>query len=347
MNKIIEEDISNILKLPIKWELFRNSTVLISGASGCLPGYLVETLLKLDERGFNIKVLALVRNKRKAKARFEYHVNNKKLIFIVQDVTLPVKYQGKIDYIIHAASQASPKFYQIDPVGTLASNTIGTYNLLQLAVQKKVNGFLYFSSGEVYGREDQERTTETDYGYLDPLDVRSCYAESKRVGETMCVSFLAQYKVPVKIIRPFHTFGPGIGLNDGRVFADFIANIVRNENIVLKSDGLSERSFCYLADATVAFFLVLLEGKIGEAYNVGREEPISIIKLAELVVGLFPKKKLKVISKKRVASDQYIESRFLHIAPDISKIKKLGWEPKYSVKEAFRRTILSFREQND
>ncbi len=345
MNKIIEEDIHNILKTSIKWELFRGSTVLISGASGCLPGYLVETLLKLDAQGFNIKVLALVRNRGKARARFKNYLNNKNLFFINQDVTLPVKYHGKIDYIIHAASQASPKYYQVDPVGTLTSNTMGTYQLLQLAVAKKVKVFLFFSSGEVYGREDQKRTKETDYGYLDPLDVRSCYAESKRAGETMCISFLAQYKVPVKIIRPFHTFGPGIGLNDGRVFADFIANIIRNENIVMKSDGLSERSFCYLADATVAFFLVLLEGKIGEAYNVGREKPISIIELAKLVVGLFPEKGLKVISRKRVESDRYIESRFLHIAPDISKIKMLGWQPKYSISEAFKRTILSFGEQ--
>ena len=144
MNKIIEEDIHNILKTSIKWELFRGSTVLISGASGCLPGYLVETLLKLDAQGFNIKVLALVRNRGKARARFKNYLNNKNLFFINQDVTLPVKYHGKIDYIIHAASQASPKYYQVDPVGTLTSNTMGTYQLLQLAVAKKVKVFLFF-----------------------------------------------------------------------------------------------------------------------------------------------------------------------------------------------------------
>lgn len=346
MNKIIEEDIEKILRAPIKWESFQNTTVLISGASGCLPGYIVETLCKLNESGFDIKILALVRNIKKAKDRFRNHLKDKNLLFLVQDVTEPINYSGKIDYIIHAASQASPKYYQSDPVGTLASNTNGTYNLLRLAASKKVKAFLFFSSGEIYGREDQDKTAENDYGYLDPLDIRSCYAESKRLGETMCISFLSQYGVPVKIVRPFHTFGPGIGLNDGRVFADFIANIVRQEDIIMKSDGLSERSFCYLADAVVAFFLILLNGKIGEAYNVGREEPISIIKLAKLIVGLFPEKKLKVITAKRKKTDQYIESRFQHIAPDISKIKRLGWQPEYSVADAFKRTILSF-ESND
>lgn len=345
MNKIIEEDINYILNSTLSWELFRDKTVLVSGASGCLAGYLVETLLELDERGFNVKTLALVRNGEKARARFKKHLTNKNLVFIVQDVTLPIHYKGKIDFIIHAASQASPKFYQTDPVGTLTANTLGTYNLLQLAVEKKLISFLFFSSGEVYGQVNRDKTGESDYGYLDPLDVRSCYAESKRLGETMCVSFLAQYKVPVKIVRPFHTFGPGISLEDGRVFADFIKNIVNNEDIIMKSDGLAERTFCYLADAAAAFFLVLLEGKSGEAYNVGREEPISIINLAKLMVSLFPKKGLKVITAKRLASDRYVESRFQHIAPDISKIKKLGWQPKHSVKEAFKRTILSYGKE--
>jgi nucleoside-diphosphate-sugar epimerase len=227
-------------------------------------------------------------------------------------------------------------------VGTIKANTLGTINLLELAVKNPVESFLFFSSSEVYGLvENGSATKEDNYGFLDPLNIRSCYAESKRMGETICASWYHQYKVQVKIARPFHTYGPGLDLNDGRIYADFISDILHNRDIILKSDGTTRRTYCYLSDATVAFFLVLLNGKNAEAYNIGNPDcEFSVFELAQTIVNLFPGKKSKI---KKIVSNSFIgNSVFPRISPDISKIKELGWQPKITASEGFHRTILSY-----
>jgi UDP-glucuronate decarboxylase len=345
-NKIILEDLQQIAGSKVEWTHFIGKTVLISGANGFLPAYMVETLLYLCDVQIikNIKVIALVRNLEKARLRFKYYLHNENLEFIVQDVCEPIFINRKIDYVIHAASQASPKYYGIDPVGTLSANTLGTINMLKLAQINCVESFLYFSSSEVYGTvgDDKIPTTENDYGYLDPTNVRSCYAESKRMGETICVSWLHQFGTPVKIIRPFHTYGPCMALDDGRVYADFISDIVNNRNIIMKSDGLARRTFCYLSDATIGYFKVLLTGKNGDAYNIGNPGcEISIIDLARRLVKLFPEKKLKL----EVLEGQntgYLKSTVSRNCPDLTKISMLGWTPETDIDKGFYRTILSY-----
>jgi nucleoside-diphosphate-sugar epimerase len=351
LNKIIQEDIEFIINHNLDWDKFSDSTVLISGANGFLPAYMVETLLYLNEKqNKNIKIIALVRNKEKAFKKFEHHKNRKDLKFLVQDVCEPIKIKPEenIDFIIHAASQASPKYFGKDPVGTLSANTIGTINLLKIAQEKSSKGFLFFSGGEVYGIVDDNKipTKEKDFGYLDPTDVRSCYAESKRMGENICVSWFHQYGIPTKIIRLYHTYGPGMDFKDGRVFADFVSDVINNNNIVMKSDGSATRAFCYLADAVLGFFTVLLKGKNGEAYNLGFDKETSIIELANILVNLFPEKNLKVIKNEHEISKEYLKSKINRGCPDISKIKILGWEPKYSINEGLKRTILSYYENN-
>ena len=188
-----------------------------------------------------------------------------------------MKYTESVDYIIHAASQANTKLFYSDPVGTLSANTIGTYNLLKYANEKKVKGFLFFSSGAVYGDTSiaTEFIKENQYYQIDPLEITSCYSESKKMAENMCFSFYKQFNLPIKIIRIGHTYGPGINLNDGRVFSDFIKNILDNKDLVIKSDGEAKRAFCYITDAINAFFLVLFNGKSGEAYNMSNNEIFS------------------------------------------------------------------------
>jgi UDP-glucuronate decarboxylase len=343
--KIIDEDLEVIASANLPWEEFRNSTVLISGANGFLPAYMVETLLCLNTiRNLNIKVIGLVRNKEKALAKFSHYKKREDLTFIVQDVCNSIGCDGKLDYIVHAASQASPKFYGIDPVGTLSANTLGTHNLLQLANEKNIKSFLYFSSSEVYGQVDDSQipTKENQYGYLNPANLRSCYAESKRMGETMCVSWFHQYNIPAKIVRPFHTYGPGMALDDGRVYADFVADILQGNNIVMKSDGSAKRAFCYLADAVQGFFTVLMKGRNGEAYNVGNPEcEASILDLANYMVSLSLEKEL-VVLKQDVKNQEYIKSSVSRNCPDITKIKQLGWIPTTSIQVGFKRTLESF-----
>lgn len=345
---IIEEDLATITQLNLPWSELEGKTVLISGANGFLPAYMVETLLYLNETRQRVatQVIGLVRNIAKAHARFAAYRNRPDLQFIVQDVSMPVMTDGPIDYIIHAASQASPKYFGSDPVGTLSANVLGTYHLLMLAKTKQARGFLFFSSGEVYGYvpPDQNPIHETTYGYLDPASVRACYAESKRMGETMCVAWAHQYGVPAKIVRPSHTYGPGMSLDDGRVFADFVANVVHNEDIVMKSDGSAVRPFCYLADATAGFFTVLFKGESGQAYNVANPDgEISILELANTLVALFPEKKLRVVRQPSpVESSGYLRSPVTQGRPDITKVRQLGWGPETSVPAGFTRTVRSF-----
>jgi nucleoside-diphosphate-sugar epimerase len=347
INKILSEDLETIYQSNVDWTRFCNTTVLITGASGFLPAYLVESLLYLNTINdkYNVKVLALVRNIEGAEAKFAAHNQSPFLTFINQDVSEKIDIVDNIDYIIHAASQASPKYYGTDPVGTLKANILGTINLAELAKSKNVKSFLYFSSGEVYGEipVDKVPTKEDDYGYIDPTQVRSCYGESKRMGENICVSYHKQFNIPVKIVRPFHTYGPGMKLDDGRVYADFVSNILNNQNIVLNSDGSAIRAFCYLTDATIGFFKVLLDGVDGEAYNVGNpNEEYSILRLAEILVGLYPDKSLSVVIKGDIQSNIYLKSPIKRNSPDINKINKLNWIPKVSVEEGFYRTIKSY-----
>lgn len=351
MNTIIKEDIEEIIQSLPELQKLRGKVVLISGANGFLPAYMVETIMHLNNKDsdFNARVIALVRNKAKAEKRFNHLLDNTCFSIKVQDVCEEIYIEGEINYIVHAASQASPKYYGIDPVGTLNANILGTINLIKLAHLKKAESFLYFSSGEVYGdvSSDQYPIKEDTFGYINPVNVRSCYAESKRMGENICVSWFHQFGVKAKIVRPFHTYGPGMALDDGRVFADFVANIINQEDIILNSDGSARRAFCYLADATRAFFMVLMNGKDAEAYNVGNPgQEYSILELANILVKIKPELKLKVLVNNKSSSEKgYLKSPLVRNTPDTAKLAQMGWQPAVSVIDGFTRTIRSYDAQ--
>ena len=347
MNHIIREDIEQIVNSSLQWSLLEDKTVLISGGNGFLPAYMIEVMLFLNKNVFRkkTKIVTIVRDIQKTKNKFSHHNNiENDVTFLVQDVNDPISIDGNIDYIIHAASQASPKFYNVDPIGTLSANVLGTLNLLTVAKKCATKIFLYFSSSEVYGivEDAKQPIKESNYGYLDPLQIRSCYAESKRMGENICISWMHQYGLPIKIIRPFHIYGPGMSLDDGRVYADFVSDIVHGRNIIMKSEGLSKRSFCYLADSTVAFFKVLFDGVNGEAYNVGNsKQEISIINLANKLISFFPERNIEV-EKYKSKDKSYLQSTVQRINPDLQKINELGWFAKTSIDEGFLRTIKSY-----
>lgn len=346
-NPIVQEDLERIINSSLPWHTLTGQTILVSGANGFLPAYMVETLLYLNEKwpDINLKVIGVVRNEAKARARYAGYEGRNDLELIVQDICVPLAISEKVDYVIHAASQASPKFYRDDPIGTLSANVLGTHHLLKLSHEKNSKGFLFFSSGEIYGQlyPSQIPTKEDTYGQVDPTNVRSCYAESKRMGETMCVAWALQNGVQAKIVRPFHTYGPGMSLDDGRVFADFVADVVSGRNIYMKSDGSALRAFCYLADAVEGFFSVLFYGEAGQAYNIGNNNcEISILNLANLLVDLFPEKGLRVVATPRELDSSYMESKIMRNCPDIAKASKLGWYPTTSLAQGFERTIRSF-----
>lgn len=344
MNNIIRNDIIEIVSdNSIPWERFRNKSVLITGATGMLPIYMLYTFLYLNEQyNYQIKIYALVRNKDRALDLLSEYKNQ--ITLLVQDVSSPIKLDDPINYIVHAASQASPKYYSIDPVGTINANVLGTINTLNLArEQSDFQGYLYFSSGEIYGVVSPEYFpfNEDVYGYIDLLRVRTCYCESKRMGEQLCIAYKTQYSIPIHIVRIFHTYGPVMKLDDRRVFTDFVSNIVNNEDIVLKTKGEAERMFCYVTDAIRAYFLVLLCGTY-DAYNVTNiQERVSIYSLAERLINLYPEKELKlkiqIDPSDKVTNENKspIEVR----VPNTSRISSLGWYPKITIEEGFKRVI--------
>lgn len=347
MNPILLNDMKEIvssLQEQMLSKLF-GKTVLISGANGMLPSYCVDFLMHLNQYHATapIKVLALCRDEKKATCRFHKYLKNDSFSLIIQDICDPINYDGDIDYIIHAASQASPKYYSKDPVGTIKPNTLGTYNLLEFARHKKLTSFLFFSSGEIYGDTSKLKApiAEDTIGLVDPIELRSCYAESKRLGETMCVAYAHQFQIPAMTVRLGHTYGPSMSLDDGRIFADFVSDIVNNRNIILYSEGLSERFFCYITDAITGVFIILLSGQTGNAYNLfNTEARIKIKDLAQMLVTLFPEKKLKVEYRCRDNDQNYLPSLWdIPSDFDTTKLQNLGWKPKIGVLEGFKRTV--------
>jgi UDP-glucuronate decarboxylase len=344
-NPVIQRDLEWILSSPINWQQFQKKRFLISGANGFVPAYMIETLLYLNEvSNANIRVVGLVRNRERAMERFAHLASREDLTLTVQDVRQPYAGPSGFDYVVHAASQASPKYYSTDPAGTFETNVLGTLQMLQVARTEQSEGFLFFSSGEVYGQIENPTIgiSESWFGPLDPMNIRSCYGEGKRAGEALCATWHAQFGIPAKVVRLSHTYGPGMRFDDGRVFADFVADIVAGRNIVMKSDGSARRPFCYLADATIAFFSVLLQGRVGEAYNVGSDHEISILELAETLCRLFPGRGCQVERRDRTSGDPYLARRQPAGHFDLSKIRSLGWEPKIDICEGFRRTVESY-----
>jgi len=349
VSRIIREDVLSVIEERLPWRAFEGASVLITGAAGFLPAYMVETLLFLNQSLLSkpARIVALVRNEERARVRFAEYAGRVDLQFVVQNVSDPLLVSTPFDYIIHAASQASPRFYRTDPVGTLSANVLGTYHLLDAARKHPCKGFLFFSSGEVYGnvKDGSAAIAEDQGGYLDPTDVRSCYGESKRMGETMCVSWAQQFGVPARIVRISHTYGPGMRLDDGRVFADLVRDILQGGPIILHSDGTARRCFCYLADATRGFFTVLFKGEVGQAYNVANPDAeCSIAELADRLAGLYKDEGMYVVRRPRGES-VYVPSRIAGTPPSVDKLKALGWQARTTIEEGFRRTVSSYREE--
>ena len=347
-NHIVEQDLTDIITEELPWERLRDTRVLVTGASGILASYIVETLLYLNEtRNLNIHVLAVVRDAIKAKHRFDHYEGRTDLTIYSHDVRHPFSINASVDYIFHAAGQASPKFYGRDPVGTLEGHIIGTRNCLVLAREKGVKGMLQFSSCDSYGEHfsvhDPTIIDETFIGRLDPLSDRSCYPIGKVASESLCHAYTLAYHLPVKIIRIAHTYAPLMPLDDGRVFTDFIGNALRGEDIALNSDGSAERPMLYIADAVRAYFRVLFLGESGEAYNVAAQKNTSIRELAELIAITAPNGHLHVTIKQEKRPG-YLQAPAKRIKISTEKLRALGYVEHYTLAEGMRRVFASYTE---
>lgn len=338
MNNIIKEDAETIIE-QLSVEKCKNKTFLISGATGAIARYFVYTLLELNRKNVDVqcKVLALCRNRKKAEELFKEYESSE-LLLLIQNVEQTIMYEGKIDYIIHAASNSVTGLFYSNPVETSSANITGTINLLELAKEKKVESFLFFSSGAVYGDSDQAFSdiSEEEYYAIDSLEIGNCYALSKKMAENLCVSYYSEFGVPAKIVRMGHTYGPGIDLEDGHIYSDFVRAILNNDNLVIHGSGMDKRAFCYITDAMKAFFLILFSGQNGSAYNMANNSQfIAIRDLAEqLYDGMNLKKEILVKGKRKdVSSNQ--------VSISTEKLEELGWKPCVDVVEGFSRTVAS------
>lgn len=348
-SQIIQDDMERMFHQIESKEKLYNTTVLITGASGMLATYMTYYLMYLNEKdNANIHVLALVRNEEKAWKKFANFRNEEQFDLLVQDVCEPIKYTGKIDYIVHTAGNASPHFIMNDPVGIIKANTLGTINILETARKAETKRVLYASTREVYGKENADVTEikENIFGALDPMERRSCYPESKRISESIVQSYYYQYGIESVVVRIAHSYGPGMIIdNDGRVMADFISDIVHGRDIVLKSKGDAVRAFCYVTDAVAAMFIALLEGEPAEAYNIANEtEPYPIRKVAEKLVQLYPEKGLKVVFDiPKEMSLGY--SKMGRVMLNTEKIENKGWKVLVNLESGLKKTIDSFEEK--
>jgi dTDP-glucose 4,6-dehydratase len=351
---IVTEDLDQILSMPLPWEVFSGTAVLITGASGLLGGYCCEVLLRLNEihrLAAPVRVIAVSRGLQSLTRRFSAYAGRPDLVFLQGDVCagLPA-WGGAADYVIHGASPASPPAMSADLLGTFEANVSGTRNMLKLAQAKQARKFLFLSSGAVYGNlpPEVQSAGETDFGALDPLTLRAAYDEGKRAGETLCLLYADKFGLSVFSARISHTYGPGLKPDDGRSFADFITAAAEGRPLVLNSDGSAIRYFCYLSDTTAGLFTILLLGKSGEAYNVGSaSECCSIRELAQLIVDLFPERGLRIIMPEQNSDLRQADatSKQNPFPLSTSKLRTLGWTEQTTLASGMKRTILSYEPQ--
>lgn len=334
MNEILKDDLKYIKEYDLPYELLKGKTVLVTGATGLIGVSLVRSLLYMGD----IKVLAFVRNENKAKSIYEQNSN---LEIVIGDIINPIDIIETVDYIFHCASVTTSKIMVEQPVETLMTSIEGTKHILNLAKEKRCKSVVYVSSMEVYGAFDNldHEVTEDDLGYIDPLKVRSNYPEAKRLCENMCIAYLKEYGVPVKIARLAQTFGAGILPNENRVFAQFAKSVIHGENIILHTKGLSEGNYCYTRDCMTGLLTILLKGKDGEAYNVSNPNShTTIVDMAKMVAHKIAKGNIEVLFDiPDTNTFGYAADTKMKLSSN--KLQKLGWNPEIGLEEAYNRMI--------
>jgi UDP-glucuronate decarboxylase len=348
LSPIIQEDVQSIARdLGERLGAVEGSSWLISGGAGFLGAYFLDLLVYCNREIFQRPCrLTCVENFSSGKpARIAHLKGNQHLRVVQADIARPLKLPGSFDYLVHAASIASPTFYRKYPLATIEANVLGLKNMLDLGRSRDLRSFLYFSSSEVYGDPPADRIpTPEDYnGNVSCTGPRACYDESKRLGETLAVNYQRQYGVPVKIVRPFNVYGPGLNLNDLRVIPDFFRDALFQHKIGVLSDGRSTRSFCYVRDAVTGFFQALLSPHDGEVFNIGNDEgEISMKDLAEQVSRLVGGVPVEFRESEEV---DYLTDHPRRRRPDLTKARTLlGYRPRVTLAAGLARTWGWYRE---
>lgn len=337
------DDILNATTAPLPWERLNGKNILVTGATGLIGSAIIDILMKREEIGCH--VFALGRNEARAQRLFADYMCCENFHFIRHDVSEQLEGNTQFHFIIHAASGANPRVYSVDPVGVMMANIRGVDSLLSYGARHGIEKFVFVSSGDVYGEGDGRTFTEDYSGYVNPLVLRSCYPSSKRAAESLCIAYASQHGVDVSIARPSHTYGPHFTETDTRVYAQFIRNVVNDEDIVMKSQGEQYRSWCYVVDCALGILFVLLKGATGEAYNIADERSnITIRQLAEMIAEMGGKR--VVID----APDETERKGFNTVSRscfDTSRLSALGWRPTAQMERNIYNTITECRNKKE
>ena len=337
------EDVIEASVAEMPWEKLSGKSILITGATGLIGSCLAEILM--THPNINYEVYASGRNINRAKNLFARFWDNSHFHFLQFDVCDVYRFDYQFNYIISAASGANPVLYSTDPVGVMQTTFYGTDNLLKYGVSHGLERFLFVSSGDVYGEGNNELISEDYSGYINTLNLRSCYGLAKRAAESLCISYESQYGVQVVITRPCHTYGPHFTDSDTRAYAQFIRNGVAGRDIVMKSAGSQVRSWCYVVDAAKGILYSLLCGKSGEAYNIADSNTICSIKeYAETMANVCGVHLIMDIPSE-------IEKKGFSVITnsmfDSGKLKELGWRVEGTLRSKLLSTISEVKKKNE
>jgi dTDP-glucose 4,6-dehydratase/UDP-glucuronate decarboxylase len=332
-------------------EQLDGKNLLISGGAGFIGAYFLDTI---DYANRNIlktpcKVYSIDNFITGSSERVVHFLKNSTIKIINADISKQIKGMGNVDYILHVAGVASPTYYRLHPLETIEGSVRGAWNLLELSRRKKIDGFLLFSSSEVYGDPTSENipTPESYNGNVSFTGPRACYDEAKRFAETLCTTYRKLFNLPIKIVRPGNIYGPGMKLDDKRVIPDFFKNVLENEDITLLSDGSPTRCFCYITDAVIGFSKILFSNENTEFNISNDEQEISMLDLAKEVIRISGKNHLK-INYQKSGDFEYLTDNPSRRHLDLTKARKiLGYSPKVSLSEGLARTFAWYQEEYD
>ena len=348
-NKAYLDNIKEVATLNINWDILKNKTFLITGVTGLIGKFLVDTIMYKNEiDNLNCKVIGLGRNINKAKERFENCFDSEYFKFYEIDINETIDLpEDNIDYIFHAASSTHPMQYSKMPIATITANVIGTKNILDLAIKHNTKRVIFASSVEIYGENkgDVDKFSEGYLGYINCNTLRAGYPESKRTGEALCQAYISEKELDIVIPRFSRIFGPTILNTDTKALSQFISKAVNNEDIVLKSEGKQFYSYTYVLDAVNAIFYLLMYGEKGEAYNVSDSSfDITLKDLAEKIASIANK---KVVFEIPDINESKGYSTATKAIMDNSKISKLGWKVSKNIDERLKETIDILKDINN
>ena len=343
-NKLYLEDIERLTWENLDFRKLKNSSILITWARGLIGSFLIDTIMFLNNNSdLNCHIYALGSSDTGLE-RFKEYIGNNCFSYIIQDVNEGININGKIDYIIHLASNTHPVLYATHPISTILTNVLGTKNLLDYAVNNKCKRFLFASSVEIYGenKDNTELFDENYCGYINSNTLRAGYPESKRCGEALCQAYKEEKKLDIVIARIARSYGPTIKNDDSRAISQFINKALNNEDIVLKSEWIQVCSYTYVYDVVYGLLTILINGKNGECYNISYpESDITLRDMAELIARYVDK---KVVFELPNEIERKGFSKPSNARMGNTKIKKIWFNPRFDMNEGIKRTLKILKE---